>query len=220
MPAMNDDGSKVQRRDVFQRRFVPVKWIPVILGCAAFCSARAAEALTINEAQSRVEIVVAVTGDSFTGRLARYQSDVGIEDGRVVSAVVRFRVGDVHTGREGRDDDLHAWQQTRRHPDGMFTLVELKPDGTRFKAHGTLVLHGVSREVDFPVSVVTDGTLYAIDGVARLDTREFGLPVLRKFWLLKVDPRVKVSFHLQGTVESLDSARERGASLQAGSKAP
>jgi iron complex transport system substrate-binding protein len=36
-------------------------------------------------------------------------------------------------------------------------------------------------------------------GDASLDTREFGLPVIRLFGLLKVDPVVRVRFHLQGT---------------------
>ena len=219
---MNDkDVFKIRDGFFFRGRAIPVKWILMMWGCAmVFGSARGAEALAINEAQSRVEIAVAVAGDSFTGRLRHYQADVGVEDGRVVSAVLRFRFGDVHTGREGRDEDMHEWQETRKHPDGVFTLVELKPDGARFKARGTLVLHGVSREIVFPAAVITDRRLYAIDGVARLDTRDFGLPVIRKFWLLKVEPRVKVRFHLQGTVAAIDSAREGRVSQQAGPKAP
>ncbi len=179
---------------------MPMKRGLMVMAIVALWPARATAALTINEEQSCVEIVVAATGDSFTGRLTHYQADVEVKEGRVVSAVIRFRFGDVHTGRERRDEEMHDWQDTRKHPDGMFTLAELEPAGGRFKAHGTLVLHGVSRKIVFPVSVITDRTLYAIDGVVRLDTRDFDLPVLRKFWLLKVDPVVKVRFHLQGTM--------------------
>ena len=51
----------------------------------------------------------------------------------------------------------------------------------------------------FPIAVTSDGRLLAIDGEAVLDTREFGLPVIRLLGLLKVDPQVAVRFHLQGT---------------------
>ena len=101
---------------------------------------------------------------------------------------------------------MNEWLETTKHPEGVFTLSALEPaaDG-RFEARGTFVLHGVSREIVFPVSVITDRTLYAIDGVATLDTQDFGLPVIRKFGLLKVDPVVKVRFHLQGTVKKSQS---------------
>ena len=41
-----------------------------------------------------------------------------------------------------------------------------------------LTLHGQSREIVFPVAISKDHSLYSIDGDARLDTRDFGLPIL------------------------------------------
>lgn len=157
--------------------------------------------LVVDAAQSRVEIVVKATVDSFTGRLDAYRAEITVDGGRVTGATLSFHFKDVHTGKGGRDEAMLEWQETVKHPDGVFTLAELKPaDDGRFKARGTLVLHGVSREIVFPVSVITDRMLYAIDGVALLDTQDFGLPVIRKFGLLKIDPVVKVRFHLQGAV--------------------
>ena len=94
---------------------------------------------------------------------------------------------------------MHDWQQTNKHPDGEFILASLTPlQAGRFTAKGKLVFHGVTHELSFPVAVTTDHALYAIDGEADLDTRDFGLPIIRMFALLKVDPLVKISFHLQG----------------------
>lgn len=182
-----------------------MKWLSILLIAAVSVSGlAAAETLTINAEQSRVEIEVKATVDSFTGKLKHYQADVEVADGHVVSAVVRFRFADVHTGKDGRDEAMHDWQETGKYPDGVFTLASLEPAAEgRMKAHGTLQFHGVTRELVFPVSVITDRNLYAIDGVATLDTREFGLPVIRKFGLLKVDPLVKVRFHLQGAAKKL-----------------
>lgn len=164
--------------------------------------ARAAEApLTIDAAQSRVEIGVKATVDSFTGKLERYDAVIVVDpaSAEVRSARFAFRFEDVKTGKADRDEEMHKWQDTPHNPDGVFTLVSFArgEDGGRV-ATGTLVFHGRSREITFPVSITHDGGLYAIDGEATLDTRDFGLPVIKKFLLLKVDPAVKVRFHLQG----------------------
>lgn len=176
------------------------------LGTVLAVPARAAAPetlLAVDRAQSRIEIFVKATVDSFTGTLGDYQPVVRIDPatGRVVAAEVRFRFADVKTGKPERDEQMHTWQDTARHPDGKFVLRQLVPDdGTagRHEAAGALILHGVSQEISFPVTITTDRHLYSIDGEATLDTRMFGLPIIRKFGVLKVDPSVRVRFHLQG----------------------
>lgn len=158
--------------------------------------------LVIDLAQSRVEVVVKATIDSFTGKLSTYKADIIVDDGHVTAATFRFRFADVCTGKDGRDEVMRAWQETPRHPEGVFTLRSLAATATEEKllVRGELTLHGVTREIEFPASITTDRVLYAIDGQAPLDTRDFGLPVIRKFGLLKVNPVVTVCFHLQGAV--------------------
>ena len=165
-------------------------------------AARAAETpLEIDAAQSRVEIGVKATVDSFTGKLERYDAAIVIDptSAEVRSARFAFHFEDVKTGKADRDEEMRKWEDTAQNPDGVFTLASLAKgeDGGRV-AIGTLVFHGRSREITFPVSITHDGGLYAIDGEATLDTRDFGLPVIKKFLLLKVDPSVTVRFHLQG----------------------
>ncbi|MDP2138567.1 MAG: YceI family protein [Candidatus Didemnitutus sp.] len=70
------------------------------------------------------------------------------------------------------------------------------------EARGLLTLRGVTREIRFPVWLAQDAGVIAIDGDALLDVRVFGLPVPRLYWVLKVDPWVRVRLHLQGTVAS------------------
>jgi polyisoprenoid-binding protein YceI len=186
-------------------------WVTFAVTCCV--AAAAPQGLVVDAGQSRVDVVVQATVDSFTGKLDAYQAMITVDNGRVVSAALGFNFADVHTGKDGRDEAMHAWQDTTKHPDGKFTLAALEPaaDG-RFTARGTLELHGVGREIVFPVSVITDHKVYAIDGVAALDTQDFGLPVIRKFGLLKVDPVVKVRFHLQGAV-AVGAANKGGKSL-------
>ena len=161
--------------------------------------------LTIDPAQSRIEVIVPCTMDSFTGTLDAYAANITVDGVRVTAATLAFNFTDVHTGKSGRDEAMHEWQATPQNPKCAFVLSSLEPifgSGSRFNARGTLTLHGVTTEISFPVSVTTDQQLYAIDGEAPLDTRNFGLPVIRKFGLLKVEPLIKVRFHLQGVVKA------------------
>jgi polyisoprenoid-binding protein YceI len=169
----------------------------------AGCSGAGAAPLLIDKPHSRVEVVVKATVDSFTGHLADYEATIDVDPAtsRVNAAVFRFHIADVRTGKSERDHQMLVWEESDRFPDGSFTLSSLQaePDG-HVTALGKLTFHGIEQDLRFPASVSTDGTLFAIDGEADLDTRQFGLPVIRKFGLLKVDPLVKIRFHLQGTL--------------------
>lgn len=156
--------------------------------------------LACDPAQSRVEIIVKATVDSFTGHLARFDPEVTLgPDGHVTAARFRFHFSDVQTGKDKRDKAMHEWQQTDRFPDGEFQLDSLTPQvEAAWLARGRLTFHGRAQTLEFPVTVVTQGEVCAIDGEAVVDTREFDLPVIRLLGLLKVDPLVHVRFHLQG----------------------
>ena len=178
-------------------RLIPVCFLALGLGT----SLRAAEGpLAIDLAQSRVEIAVKATMDSFVAKLTKYEPQIVVaDDGRVSAARFAFRFRDIETGKEARDKAMHKWQQTDTFPDGLFVLSSISPaNGNAYTAFGRLTLHGVTRDIQFPVSLARDGQRFAIDGDATVDTREFGLPVYRMLGVLKVDPLVHVRFHLQG----------------------
>ena len=164
-------------------------------------SLRAAEQpLSIDFAQSRVDVAVKATVDSFVAHLTQYEPSVMLaDDGKVASARVTFHFRDVVTGKTSRDKAMHEWQHTDSFPDGSFVLSSLQPtanDG--YMAFGRLTVHGVTRDIQFPISLSRDGTRLAIDGDAAVDTRDFGLPIIRMFRVLKVNPLVHVRFHVEG----------------------
>lgn len=182
-----------------------------LLALLAVTTAAAEKPLTIDFAQSRVEIGVKATLDSFTGRLARYEPVVLIDDdGRIASARLTFQFRDVMTGKASRDEAMHKWQQTATFPAGEFTLASLEPAANgAYTAFGRLTFHGATRELRFPVSVTRHGPVYAVDGDAIVDTREHGLPIIRMMGILKVDPLVHVRFHLQGSLHPLTASNQR-----------
>ena len=183
-----------------------------LLPLAGSWAGAAEQALVMDGARSSVEIEVKATVDSFTGRLDAFDAAVTVDPatGRVAGARFAFHFADVHTGNGGRDEQMNAWQDTAHHPDGVFVLGSLAPaEGGGFFAKGTLTLHDVAREISFPVVVTHDGARYAIDGDAALDTRDFGLPIIKKFLLLKVEPVVHVRFHLQGVLADAAAAKAK-----------
>lgn len=176
----------------------------VILGLLPALAWAAPVKLNVDKDHSHLEIDVKATVDSFTGKLEDYQPEITLDDaGNVQAATFTFQFNDVKTGKNERDHQMHDWQQTATFPAGAFKLATVtRAEDGALQAKGSLTLHGVSKELAFPITISRDGSLMAIDGTVRLDTRDFGLPIIRKFMLLKVDPGVVIRFHMQGTPSS------------------
>lgn len=157
--------------------------------------------LGIDPAQSRVELAVKATVGSFVGRLGHYRVSIAADPqtARIEEVVFGFQFRDLQTGNAGRNKDMLDWVQASQFPEGRFVLTALRTAASgQFQALGTLTLHGRTREIAFPLAVSREGERYTIVGEARLDTRDFGLAILRSYWLLTVNPLVQVRFHLEG----------------------
>ncbi len=165
--------------------------------------------LHLDRAHSHLEIAVKATVGSFTAHLKQFEAGVTLDPatGRIATAAFRCAFAGIDTGNNQRNRDMNAWQDTARYPDVTFALASLTPAGEHaFTADGELDLHGVRRLIRFPVEITISGDTVTIDGTAALDTRLFGLPVITKFWVLKVNPVVRVRFHLEGRFQPPPSA--------------
>ena len=175
------------------------------LGLLPSAATAALQPLVIDRTQSRVDIAVKATVGSFVGKLATYMTAIAVDPEKrsIEQATFEFRFTDVQTGNAVRERDMLNWAQAAKFPDGRFILAALETaaDG-HFQARGRLTLHGQSREIAFPVTISKDHDRYSIEGEAPLDTRNFGLPILRSYWLLTVDPIVHVRFHLCGNLST------------------
>jgi len=154
----------------------------------------------LDRAESHVDIAVKATLGSFVAHLEDFNVAITLdpESGRVETTTFHADLSAVKTGREDRDHNMGEWLQTNEFPQVVFELgaVDRGPTGA-LTAHGRLRLHGQQHEIRFPVTVSVNHGMAEIDGTAPLDTQEFGLPIIR-FFVLTVDPVVRVHFHLQG----------------------
>jgi polyisoprenoid-binding protein YceI len=165
---------------------------------------RAAGALFLmDRAESHVDVAVKSTLYSFDAHLEDFNVAIMFdpETGRVESAAFHADLSAVKTGRADRDHNMDVWLQAKEFPQIVFELkaVDRGPNG-ELTARGRFQLHGQLRDISFPITVTGNRGLTKIDGTATLDTRDFGLPIIR-FWMLTVDPVVQVRFHLQGGLD-------------------
>lgn len=172
-----------------------------LLAFALVASARAeGTSWRLDPRRSTIEVAVHSTLNDFVCRIAAFEVKIVVAPSHAIQqAVVTFPLNEVKTGRPQRDAQLQAWLQSDRFARVVFVLAELAPEtGGGWRARGVLTLHGVEKTVTFPVRVLTQAPLQSIDGEALVDYRDFGLPVLRRFYVTSVDPHLAVRFHLQG----------------------
>ncbi len=155
--------------------------------------------LSVDPASVRIEVEARATMHGFTGRLAK--ADVALETtpagDALAAASVRFAWSDLKTGDKARDREMLAWA-TARSPDGAFLLLELEPTSgpDTYTASGSLSLNGETRDIAFPVKIARDAAGWSLSGETRIDHRDWGLPKIRKFGFLTVDPVVAIRFSL------------------------
>jgi polyisoprenoid-binding protein YceI len=181
-----------------------------LLGLAvAVPAAPGEQALELDADRSSIEVLVQASFGSFTGKLPHYEADIRVDAAHQVigRAVVNFTFADLRTGIALRDRHMREWEDSVRFPNVSFHMgsIETTPDN-RTLVHGGLVLHGIEHAVSFPVSLLVAGPVYSVDGEVEIDYRDFGLAPIHRFWVLVVEPRMIVRFHLQGRLAAEPAA--------------
>jgi polyisoprenoid-binding protein YceI len=161
------------------------------------------EALKVNIQKSRIQVDAKATGHQFTGTLSDFDVNAtGDANAMTPSSFdLAWSFKDLKTGDVKRDAEMMKWLK-ESNPKGSFQFQKqsTEADGS-LKAIGKLTIHGVSKEVICPYTVSKDGKWVSIDGVAKLDYRDFDLPIIRALAVMTVDPKLVVRFHLVGEIQ-------------------
>lgn len=176
-----------------------MKFRLLILALLLPLSLAAASTLKVDRTRSFVDVDVKATVGSFTGRLEAYEAQVTFEPaGKIKTATFAFKFADLKTGEAKRDAEMIQWLGGGD-PAGSFQLaaLALTPDG-QGHATGRLTLKGRAELIEFPVTVTQLDGDWTVSGTATLRYTDWGLKVIRKMGVLKVDPEVKVRFKLIG----------------------
>jgi polyisoprenoid-binding protein YceI len=167
---------------------------------AGVAATAGAAPLEIDYKQSKLDVVVSATIDSFVGHLDKYQTTVECDGSTNLpaKAAVSFNFSDLKTGNTDRDAEMLKWLEYPNTPTASFALTGWKTIGTTNIAVGQITIHGVKKAIEMPVTVKNSAGSLDIIGEAALDYRDFNLPKIRKMLMLVVDPHLKVKFHIVG----------------------
>jgi len=170
-------------------------FLPMVLSIASGTD------LKIDPAHSSVKFDASATGHNFGGFLKKFDAKVSGDPTSLqpTSATLDWDFADLDTQDAKRDSAMLAWLEHGKMPKGTFKMIKpwTAKDGKTW-VQGTLTIHGISKTVAFPIQSSKTGDHVKIDGEVWLDYQDFSLPIVRTMAVMTVDPKLKVSFHLEG----------------------
>lgn len=178
-----------------------IAWTLALIAWVPICSA-APQQLVVDENASSVTAQISATMHSFAGDLGDYQAEVLIDPDSesVTGAVFRFSLADLDTGNESRNQKMVKWADVDQFGEAVFRLSSVERSETGWLGHGTMALHGFTREIEVPFTLVRTDEHYVLEGDAVVDYTRFGLKKIRML-LLTVHPEIGVHFRLEGGVK-------------------
>jgi polyisoprenoid-binding protein YceI len=145
-------------------------------------------AIRIDRNHSTVGFSVPVAGgiSKVTGKFTEFTVDLVWDDDNPAasSVAVEIQVASVSTGYEGRDGDVRSESilDAENYPVITFVSHDIRHNGTGFVAVGDFTLHGVTKEIYLPITVVTlpddedpDDEWRAYHVTYQLDRSEYGI---------------------------------------------
>jgi len=159
----------------------------------------AGEVYTVVPESSKVEFAVTSTLDNFTGTATVRAGVIRLGAGNA-AGFISVGSTSMGTGNAGRDRHLHTdVVHSATHPAIRFDLTSVERTETTLTATGTWVMHGLSRPLSIPFTMVPPtavGEPARLRASIALDIRQWGITPPRTAFVLTVDPIVRVSVDL------------------------
>ena len=132
------------------------KFLGLTLAVLSLCAAAlAADEFKIDPNHSSVNFAVAHMGVStVVGRFTSFTGNITLDDKDVSksSVSVAIKTASINTDVTARDNDLRSpnYFDVEKFPEITFQSKSVEKKGEGYVAHGTLTIHGVSKDVDLP----------------------------------------------------------------------
>lgn len=177
--------------------------IATLCGLLATLTFAHAATLEVDMGRSRIQVDAKATGHKFSGTLKDYTASVSGDAASLKPEgfELKWNFKDLDTDDVKRDAEMIKWLGGAD-PKGSFKFNKswTGKDGSQ-QGSGTLTIHGVSKEINFPYTVTKDGDWVTIDGKVSMDYQNFSLPIIRSMAVMTVDPQLVVRFHVVGKVK-------------------
>lgn len=126
------------------------------------------------------------TVGNFTGTTTIVTGEMtGGPDLASVTGWVEAPVGTLKTGKDKRDEDLRKSMEADKYPSIRYELTGVTPkalngDSAEVTLHGRFLIHGVTREVEFPATVLLAQDQIRIRATTPLDLGDYRIGGLSK----------------------------------------
>jgi hypothetical protein len=132
----------------------------------------------------------------------RGEAVVDIVDGDVTpgpgtSGWIEASVDELKSGKKLEDIALRKQIDAKHYPTVRYEVRGAEGGGGNFKVNGAFTFHGVTQELVEQVTARVDGGTLYVDGEHTFDITDFGVKPF-KILSLKIDPQVRLVFHLIG----------------------
>jgi len=167
--------------------------------------------LKIDKANSTIQIDVKATAGSFVGNLERFKLAIEVNEAAqaIQSATLEFDFEYLETNEPKRNRHMKDWMNYDEYPKAKFKLTTLDATGEQTLAKGSLTIHGIKKDISFPVEISQDGDRWTIDGKAHLDYLVFGLKKIRMALMLTVNPEFDVLIHIEGVAVKEEAIKKK-----------
>jgi len=132
------------------------KLLGLTLAVLSFCGAAlAADEFKIDPNHSSLNFAVAHMGVStVVGRFTSFEGKILLDDKDATKSSVNVTIksASINTDVAARDNDLRSprYFDVEKFPEITFQSKSVEKKGNDYVAHGTLTIHGVSKDVDLP----------------------------------------------------------------------
>jgi polyisoprenoid-binding protein YceI len=145
--------------------------------------------IKVDHNHSTIGFAVPILGglSTVTGKFTDYNLAVVYDDADITKSSINatIRVTSIDTGIADRDKDLRSagFFDVEKYPTITFVSHSIeKMDNTRFIAHGTFTMKGVSKEIDLPMSLTgqfeipaTKKMIFGFHSSMKVNRRDYGI---------------------------------------------
>ena len=128
---------------------------------------------------------------------ARVSSDGDTPAGGRLDVTIRVASADMSNADVNKAIAGPEWFDFARHPQATFQSAEVRRDGGRYLARGTLTLKGVARQVDVPFTWNAAGDAATMEGEFTAQRSAFGIGTGEWAATNVIGPDVKVKFRVR-----------------------
>lgn len=160
--------------------------LALLCGVLLAGSAPAADKYEIDPVHTRIGFTVRhLLINNVEGRFGEFTGTILYDEQDVAksSVNVKIQTASVNTENKMRDDDLRSpnFFDAAKYPEITFQSMRIEKQGEGYLCTGTLVMHGASKEVSIPVTLVGKikdpwgNTRIGLEGELKIDRRDWGL---------------------------------------------